>query len=115
MKTPVLLGAGAAALATAASACCVPVLAPLLVSVLGVSGAIWATRLAPYGPAILAGSALLLGYGFLAVYRRRPQPAGAVCPARRPRSIRLLLWASLLVWLLAVALNAARFLTGNTF
>ena len=35
------------------------------VSVLGVSGAVWAAGLKPYSPYILAGAGLLLAYGFL--------------------------------------------------
>ncbi len=98
-------GAGAAVLATAATACCVPILAPLIVSVLGVSGAVWAAGLKPYSPYILAGAGLLLGYGFWTVYRRRPLPADVSCPARRPRGVRIVLWTSALLWLVACLLN----------
>jgi hypothetical protein len=94
-------GAGAAVLATAATACCAPILAPIIVSVLGVSGAVWAAGLKPYSPYILSGAGLLLVYGFWTVYRRRPLPAGASCPARRPRSARIVLWVSALLWLVA--------------
>ena len=64
-------GAGAAVLATAATACCVPILAPLLVSVLGVSGSIWAARLEPYSLVVLLLAGSLLSYGFWTVYRPR--------------------------------------------
>lgn len=37
-----LTSAGATMTATAAVACCVPVLSPLLVTALGASGAVWA-------------------------------------------------------------------------
>lgn len=104
-------GAGAAVLATAATACCAPILAPLIVSVLGVGGAIWAAGLEPYSPYILAGAGLLLAYGFRTVYRRRPLPAGASCPARSPRSVRIVLWASGLLWVVALLLNIFRIIT----
>lgn len=103
-------GAGAAVLATAASACCVPVLAPLLVSVLGVSGAVWAAGLKPYGPLILAVAGLFLAYGFWSVYRPRPPAAGATCPAQRPLSTRIVLWTSAGLWLIAFGLNLLQFL-----
>jgi hypothetical protein len=105
-----LSGAGAAALATAASACCVPVLAPLLISVLGVSGAVWAAGLKPYSPAILGAAGLLLAYGFWTVYHRHPVADGAACPRRRPRAVRIVLWASALGWTLALALNLLQLL-----
>ena len=101
-------GAGAAILATAATACCVPVLAPLLVSVLGVSGAIWAASLEPYSRHILFASGLLLAYGFWTVYRVRPVVAGSVCPVKRPLAVRWLLWCSALLWTVALAVNGFR-------
>lgn len=56
---------GAAVLATVASACCVgPVLAPVIVAVLGASGAAWAAGLKPYSPYIPGASLVLLVYGF---------------------------------------------------
>jgi len=103
-------GAGAAVLATAATACCIPVLAPLLVSVLGVSGVVWAAGLKPYSLAILGVSGLLLAYGFWTVYRRRTATAGEVCPTRRPLLVRWVLWFSALLWLLALAVNTLQLL-----
>ncbi len=102
-------GAGAAALATAATACCVPVLAPLLVSVLGVTGSIWAAGLKPYSLLILGASGLLLGYGFRTVYRR-PAAEGEACPAKRPVFVRWVLWISALLWILAFAVNGLQIL-----
>lgn len=101
-------GAGAAVLATAATACCAPVLAPLIVGVLGVGGAVWAAGLEPYSLYILAAAGLLLAFGFRTVYRRRPLPAAAACPARSPRSVRLVLWGSALLWVVALLLNLFR-------
>ena len=102
-------GAGAVLVTTAASACCVPVIAPLLVSVLGVSGAIWAAGLKPYSPYLLAASALMLGYGFWTVYRPRPATAGSACPVRRPKLPQLVLWIAGAMWLAALALNLLQF------
>lgn len=98
-------GAGAVVLATAASACCVPVLAPLLISVLGVSGAVWAAGLEPYSLAILAVAGLLLAFGFWSVYRPRPVIEGAACPVKRPRAPRAVLWIAAAIWLVAFVLN----------
>ncbi len=105
-------GAGAAVLATAASACCVPILAPLLVSVLGVSGSVWAAGLKPYSLPILALSGLSLAYGFFAVYRQRAEAVG-VCSTRRPRAVRWVLWSSAILWALAVMANVVQLLTGR--
>ena len=100
-------GAGAAALATAAGACCVPVIAPLVVAVLGAGGAAWAAGLKPYSVAILAAAGLLLAYGFWAVYRPRPAAAGEACPVRRPLTPRLVLWIASALWAVAAFLNTA--------
>jgi hypothetical protein len=93
------------------------VLAPLLVSVLGVGGSIWAASLKPYAPLLLALSGLLVGYGFWTVYRRRPPAPGATdlegvaagcsaCPRRRPLVLQLLLWLAGAVWIFALGLHA---------
>lgn len=100
-------GAGAAALATAAGACCVPVIAPLIVGVLGAGGAAWAAGLKPYGLAILALAGLLLAYGFWVVYRPTPVAAGEACPVRRPVSARVVLWLATALWAIAAVLNLA--------
>lgn len=63
-------GVAAAALTVVTAACCVsPVLAPIIVSVLGASGAVWAAGLKPYGWWILGASFACLAYGFWTVYR----------------------------------------------
>jgi len=107
-------GAGAAVLATAATACCVPILAPLLVSVLGVSGSIWAAGLKPYSLLILAASGVLLGYGFWTVYRRRPLAEGETCTAKPPPMVRPVLWFSALLWLLALGANTLQLLASRS-
>ena len=76
-------GIGAAVVTLVAGACCVsPVLAPLIVGVLGASGAVWAAGLKPYGWWILGGSGVCLAAGFWSVYRSRD----ACDLADRPRS-----------------------------
>lgn len=102
-----------------------PVLAPLLVSLLGVGGSIWAARLEPYAPYLLALSGVLVGYGFWAVYRpRRPavcaNGAGEGCdnaaarPPRRPLALQAFLWSAGAVWLFALGLQVLR-LIGLSF
>ena len=100
-------GAGAAALATAAGACCLPVVAPLVVAVLGAGGAAWAAGLKPYSFAILGVAGLLLAYGYWVVYRPRQAAAGEACPVQRPLSPRLVLWIATALWAVAAFLNFA--------
>ncbi len=100
-------GMGAAALATAAGACCVPVIAPLVVAVLGASGAAWAAGFEPYSLAILGLAGLLLSYGYWTLYRPRPATAGDACPVRRPLAPRVVLWIATALWAGAALLNLA--------
>lgn len=101
-------GAGAALVATAATACCSgPIVAPLIVTILGASGAAWAAGLKPYSPWLLGASFLALIYGFRLAYRKV-----ATCDmgttVRRPMSTRLVrgvLWVSAVLWLAAVVAN----------
>ena len=101
-------GAGAAAVATAASICCAgPVLAPLVVGLLGAGGAAWAAGLKPYAPWLLAVSLLFLAYGFWATHRR---PAtcgpGPKAPQRWLRRASVLaLWLAAGLWLIAALMN----------
>ena len=104
-------GVAAAALTVVTAACCVsPVLAPIIVSVLGASGAVWAAGLKPYSTWILAGTLVCLGFGFWTVYRpRRDCAVGEV-----PRQRRLLsgiakgsLWFGAACWMAAVILRLA--------
>lgn len=97
---------GAAVLATVASACCVgPVLAPVIVAVLGASGAAWAAGLKPYSLYILGAAFVLLAYGFRVVYRRRDACADGTCAAPAPRVVRVVLWCAAGLWLGAALLN----------
>ena len=101
-------GAGAALVATAATACCAgPVVAPLIVAVLGASGAAWAAGLKPYSPWLLGGSFLMLAYGFWSVYRV-PKTCDVPNAASRRWSgaaVKSVLWFAALLWLGAVAAN----------
>jgi mercuric ion transport protein len=102
-------GAGAAVVATAAMACCVPIVAPLVVSLLGVSGAIWAAGLKPYSPSILAAAGGFLGYGFWVVYRQQTNKTGAACSTKGPVAVRVVLWISVALWVSALVLNVLQF------
>lgn len=94
------LGVGAALTAGAASACCVgPVAAPIIVGLLGASGAAWAASLKPFSPLLLGVSGLLLAFSFWSLYGRRR----ASCePGERPRTSRRLQAARGVVWIAAV-------------
>ena len=99
-------GAGSALAAVLASSCCVPILAPLIVAVLGASGAAWAAGLKPYSPYLLGGSLLLLLYGLWTVYRPRPACPSEGCPtAGAGRGVKAVLWVAVALWLLSALLN----------
>jgi hypothetical protein len=98
-------GAGSALAAVLASSCCIPVIAPLIVAVLGASGAAWAAGLKPYSPYILAGSLALLLYGLWTVYRPRPACSPEGCPTAAGRGVKAVLWVALALWALAALLN----------
>lgn len=103
-----LSGAGGALVAAAATACCAgPVLAPLVVAVLGAGGAAWAAGLKPYSPWLLAASAVMLAFGFRSAYRPRPscERSGGRTTRRADRAVRSVLWLSALLWVAAVAVN----------
>lgn len=101
-----LTGGGAAATAAAAAACCVPVAGPLLVAVLGVSGAVFVSGLKPYSPYLLVLALVLLAFAFRRVYVR---PADRCDTAATPSPRRLwlsritvgVLWLSALIWVAA--------------
>jgi hypothetical protein len=112
--TAVTAGLGAAALATAASACCVPLLAPLLVTAFGVSGSIWAAGLAPYSLWIVLLAGAALGWAGWTVYRPR-QVHGVICHARPGPMLHVGFWLATALWLIALGVNlASRFGGGAT-
>lgn len=93
------VGAGAALTAMVAGSCCVgPTIAPLIVGVLGVSGAVQLAGIKPYTPYLLGASLLMLAYSFWSAHRRRGE-----CRVKPRRSVRVMLWISALVWVLAAA------------
>jgi len=107
-----ITGAGSALGATAASACCLgPAISPLLVSLLGASGAAWAASLKPYSLYLLGGALLFLLYGFWSAYRRPAACALGEAPASPQRGavppiwLRIMLWCSAALWVAALTIN----------
>ena len=101
-------GVAAAALTVVTAACCVsPVVAPIIVGVLGASGAVWAAGLKPYSWWILGGAFVCLAYGFWTVYRPRPACAigAAVQRAMWPTVAKVSLWFGAACWMAGVLLH----------
>lgn len=98
---------GSAGSAAAAAACCVPVLSPLLVGVLGAGGAVWVAGLKPYSPYLLGGGLLLLVYAFWRVYGRASSCEADGSTASLPRwtgvVVLTVLWISAAVWVASAA------------
>jgi mercuric ion transport protein len=99
------VGVGAALAATAASVCCTgPVVAPLVVALLGASGAATAAGLKPYAPYLFAASFVTLGFAFWTTYRRQARCDVGVASMRTSQKIvRVVLWSSALIWLGSLA------------
>lgn len=102
-------GMGGALTTIVASACCAsPVLAPLIVGVLGASGAAWAAGLKPYRGYILLASLFMLMFSFRTVYRpRRTCPVGVVPPKPHwsARAVKAVLWIGALLWCVALVVD----------
>ena len=102
-------GIAAGVLSAVAAGCCVsPVVAPLLVGMLGASGAVWAASLKPYAFWILAVAGLFLAYGFWSVYRSREQCDVADVPKQRsllPIVAKGSLWIGAVFWTAALLLQ----------
>lgn len=79
---------GAVTAAIAASACC---LIPAALALLGVSGAGFAARFAPYRIHFLVATALALAVGFWFAYRPQKDDCGCAAPRSR-KAARLGLW-----------------------
>lgn len=91
---------GAVLTATVASLCCV---GPVVVSIVGVSGALLAAGLKPYRPYLMLGSLALLGLSFWLVYGPAARSlSGAACPTRSGRTTRVVLWIAAGAWALAL-------------
>lgn len=100
-------GVTGASLAAVSAACCTgPVLAPMVVAVLGAGGGAWAASLQPYTPYLFGVSAALLAFGFHTVYRRRDGtcPVGGGGKHMVRRVMIAALWLAAAVWLGSVAL-----------
>lgn len=102
-------GIGAATVTAVALSCCVsPVMAPMIVAVLGASGTVWAASLKPYSGWILAGAGILLAGGFWTVYRPREVcEVGALTTSARvlPRVAKVMLWISAVMWCASLMLR----------
>jgi len=101
-------GVAAAALTVVTAACCVsPVLAPIIVSVLGASGAVWAAGLKPYGWWILGAAFVCLAFGFWTVYRPRRECAVGEMPKRglMPKVAKVSLWFGAACWMTGVLIR----------
>lgn len=98
-------GVGAALTATLASVCCTgPVVAPIVVGLLGATGAAAAASLKPFTPYLFALSLIMLTIGFRSVYRKTP-----VCVAGASTSVvlslkisRAVLWFASAIWIVSV-------------
>lgn len=100
-------GVGAALLSAASAVCCTgPVVATLVVTILGAGGAAWAAGLKPYSPYLSAASALLIGLGFWMTRRRFACALGARRGVLWSRRVALaMLWLAALVWLASVVIQ----------
>jgi hypothetical protein len=98
----ILSGAGGAVGLSAFSSfvglCCI---GPWAVVLFGVPGAVFLARWAPYRPYILGLATLMLGWAFWRVYRRQPVCEDGSCPAKPPHWLKVMLWLSALLLLLA--------------
>ena len=96
---------GAVIAATLGAACCsVPLLGPVIVAALGVSGAATFAGIKPYTPYLFILSFLMLAFSFWTVYRPLKQcdADGQVKYAAR-QSIKVLLWVATAIWIVSVS------------
>lgn len=84
---------GAVTAAIAASACC---LVPAALAVVGVSGAGFAARFAPYRPYFLIATGVALAAGFRFAYRPQRDACGCSVPRSR-KAARVGLWVTALI------------------
>jgi len=98
-------GVAAAVLTVVTAACCVsPVIAPMIVGLLGASGAVWAAGLKPYGWWILGAAFVCLAFGFWTVYRPRVSCDLGPAPRRSwlTAGARISLWFGAACWIAGV-------------
>jgi hypothetical protein len=100
-------GVGAAVTATLASVCCTgPVVAPIVVGLLGATGAAAAAGLKPYTPYLFALSLVMLAIGFRIVYaaKRSCITAGSIRTVSTSLKIsQVVLWIAAVLWVVSVA------------
>jgi mercuric ion transport protein len=84
---------GAVTAAIAASACC---LVPAVLAIVGVSGAGFASRFAPYRPYFLIATGIALAAGFWFAYRPQKDACGCGVPRSR-KAARVGLWLTMLL------------------
>jgi hypothetical protein len=99
-------GVGAAVTATLASVCCAgPVVAPIVVGLLGATGAATAAGLKPYTPYLFAISLAMLAIGFRSVYRARRSCTVGGSTRALDISIKIsqaVLWTAAALWVASV-------------
>ena len=97
---------GGSLASVAAGVCCVPVIAPLIVGLLGAGGAATAAGWKPYTGILLLVSGGLLGLSFRLVYAQRSTcPVNATPSLRQrwmPRITKTVLWTGAGLWATAV-------------
>ena len=100
------VGVGAAVTATVASVCCTgPVLAPIVVGLLGATGAAAAVGLKPYTPYLFALSFVMLAFGFWSVNRAKRAcvvAGSAVSPGVAFNISQIVLWVAAVLWIASV-------------
>ena len=93
-------GLASALVAVFASLCCV---SPVVILVLGASGAVAAASLSPYRLPLLIVSGALLGFGYWQTFRS-PATSAASCPPQVGRWIRVSLTIAAIAWIAAATL-----------
>lgn len=102
-----LIAVGGILGALAASSCCI---IPLMLFSLGIGGA-WIgnlTALAPYKPLFVAGTAVVLGYGYYLVYWKPKRACAVDSACARPipnRLVQIALWIATLLVIAAFAFD----------
>ncbi|HAS24738.1 MAG TPA: hypothetical protein DCR64_04075 [Vibrio sp.] len=93
-KDSTIAASGAFGLGTFAvifSLCCV---GPFMITLVGVSGAIFIASFEPYRIYIIAVAAVLLAFSFWRVYRKTDNCATGTCQVRSQKKAKIMLWMS---------------------
>ena len=96
-------GLGGSVASLVVGVCCVsPVIAPLVVGILGASGAAWAAGWKPYAGVLLLASGVLLAVSFWLIYRPRVACLAGETdvhqPVWGPRIAKIVVWAGAVFW-----------------